>query len=69
MNAVKMSGTVAIVALLWNLLGCVAYLSDVTMSPEAIAQMSSVVLLGTEYENIEAGQKSFHANREKPRTR
>lgn len=31
---------VAIVALLWNLLGCVAYLSDVTMSAEAVAQMS-----------------------------
>lgn len=31
---------VAIVALLWNLLGCVAYLSDVTISPEAVAQMS-----------------------------
>jgi enoyl-CoA hydratase/carnithine racemase len=36
---------------------------------DAIAQMSSIVLLGTEYDNIEAGQKSFHENREKPRTR
>jgi enoyl-CoA hydratase/carnithine racemase len=36
---------------------------------EAIAQMSSIVLLGTEYENIEAGQKTFHENREKPRIR
>lgn len=31
---------VAIVALLWNLLGCVAYLSDVTMSADAVAQMT-----------------------------
>ena len=36
---------------------------------DALAQMSSIVLLGTEYDNIEAGQKSFHENREKPRTR
>jgi len=36
---------------------------------DAIAQMSSTVLLGTVYENIEAGQKSFHENREKPRIR
>jgi hypothetical protein len=32
---------VAIVALLWNLLGCVAYLSDVTLKPEDIAKMSA----------------------------
>lgn len=31
---------VAIVALLWNLLGCVAYLSDVTMSADAVAQLT-----------------------------
>lgn len=30
---------VAILALLWNLLGASAYLMDVTMSPEAVAQM------------------------------
>ena len=36
---------------------------------EAIAHMSSVVLLGTEYENIEIGQKTFHEKREKPRIR
>ena len=46
-----------------------AWLAHELTRREAIAQMSSVVLLGTEYENIEAGQKSFHANREKPRTR
>src|SRR4026208_1563051 len=32
--------TVAIVALLWNLLGCVAYLADVTMKPEDIAKLT-----------------------------
>jgi hypothetical protein len=30
---------VAAVALLWNLIGCVAYLSDVTMTPDAVAQL------------------------------
>lgn len=30
---------VAILALLWNLLGASAYLMDVTMSPEAVAKM------------------------------
>ena len=32
---------VAIVALLWNLIGCAAYLMDVTLTPEAVAAMSS----------------------------
>jgi hypothetical protein len=32
---------VAIVALLWNLLGCFAYLSDVTLTPEDVAKMSA----------------------------
>jgi enoyl-CoA hydratase/carnithine racemase len=36
---------------------------------DAHAQMSSIVLLGTEYDNIEAGQKSVHEGREKTRTR
>ena len=31
---------VAIVALLWNLLGCFAYLQNVTLTPEAVAAMS-----------------------------
>lgn len=31
---------VTIVALLWNAFGCFAYLSDVTMSPEAIAKLT-----------------------------
>jgi hypothetical protein len=32
---------VAIAALLWNLIGCAAYLMDVTLTPEAVAAMSS----------------------------
>ncbi|MCO6510854.1 MAG: hypothetical protein J5I65_08680 [Aridibacter famidurans] len=32
---------VAVVALIWNLLGCVAYLFDVMMSPEEIAKLSA----------------------------
>ncbi len=32
---------VAIAALLWNLLGCAAYLSDVMLTPEDVAQMSA----------------------------
>ncbi len=32
---------VAIVALLWNLIGCAAYLMDVTLTPEAVATMSA----------------------------
>jgi hypothetical protein len=31
---------VAAVALLWNLLGCAAYLADVTLKPEDVAKMS-----------------------------
>jgi hypothetical protein len=31
---------VAVVALLWNVLGCVAYLMDVTLTPEDIAKLS-----------------------------
>ena len=31
---------VAILALLWNLLGCVAYLGDVMLTPDDIAKMS-----------------------------
>lgn len=32
---------VAIVALLWNLLGCAAYLADVMLTPEDVAQMTA----------------------------
>jgi hypothetical protein len=31
---------VAVVALLWNVLGCLAYLMDVTLTPEDIAKLS-----------------------------
>lgn len=30
---------VTVLALLWNLIGCAAYLSDVMMTPEAVAQL------------------------------
>lgn len=32
---------VSVLALLWNLLGCAAYLSDVTLKPEDIAKMTA----------------------------
>ena len=32
---------VAVVALIWNLIGCAAYLSDVTLSAEDVAKMSA----------------------------
>jgi len=32
---------VTVVALLWNVLGCLAYLSDVMLSPEAIGRMTA----------------------------
>jgi hypothetical protein len=32
---------VGIAALLWNLLGCFAYLSDVTLTPEDVAKMTA----------------------------
>lgn len=31
---------IAVVALIWNLLGCAAYLGDVTLSPDDIAKMT-----------------------------
>ena len=36
---------------------------------DALAQISTIVSLGTTYENIEEGQKSFLSKREKPRIR
>ena len=41
---------VAVAALLWNLVGCIAYLSDVMMSPEAIAKLTTA-------------QQALHASR------
>lgn len=35
-----MAHPVAIVALLWNLLGCAALLTDVTLTPEDVVKMS-----------------------------
>jgi hypothetical protein len=32
---------VAVVALLWNLMGCAAYLSDVMLTPEAVAKLTA----------------------------
>jgi hypothetical protein len=32
---------VALIALIWNLLGCVAYLSDVMLKPEDVAKMTA----------------------------
>jgi len=40
-NAPKWFRPVAVVALLWNLLGCAAYLSDVMLKLEDIAKMSA----------------------------
>lgn len=40
-QAPKWFRPVAIVALLWNLLGCAAYLADAMISPEAVAQMTA----------------------------
>ncbi len=39
-QAPKWFGRVAIVALIWNLIGCAAYLSDVMLTPDDLAQMS-----------------------------
>ena len=36
---------------------------------DALAQISMIVSLGTQYENIAAGQDSFHGRREKPHIR
>ena len=40
-KAPKWFRPVAIAALLWNLIGCAAYLADVMQSPEAIATLSA----------------------------
>ncbi|MBA4070766.1 MAG: hypothetical protein C0497_02875 [Gemmatimonas sp.] len=40
-QAPKWFRPVGIVALLWNLLGCAAYLADVMMTPEAVAQLTA----------------------------
>lgn len=40
-QAPKWFRPVGIVALLWNLIGCAAYLADVMMTPEALAQLTA----------------------------
>jgi hypothetical protein len=40
-QAPKWFRPVAIAALLWNLLGCAAYLSDVMLTPEDVAKMTA----------------------------
>ena len=47
---------VGIAALLWNLLGCAAYLSDVMLTPEDVAKMT-------------ADQQALYAARPPGRTR
>lgn len=46
-----------------------AWLAHETSRRDALAQISMVVSLGTTYENIEQGQRSFRSKREKPRIR
>ncbi len=46
-----------------------AWLAHETTRREALAQISMIVSLGTTYENIEAGQTSFHSARVKPQVR
>jgi enoyl-CoA hydratase/carnithine racemase len=46
-----------------------AWLAHEVTRREALAQISLLVTLGTTYENMEAGQASFHSKREKPRIR
>jgi len=40
-TAPKWFRPVAVAALIWNLLGCFAYLSDVTLTPDDVAKMSA----------------------------
>jgi hypothetical protein len=40
-DAPKWFKPAAIIALLWNLMGCAAYLSDVMLTPEDLAKMSA----------------------------
>jgi enoyl-CoA hydratase/carnithine racemase len=45
------------------------WMAHETARRETLVQMSSLVLLGTKYENLEAGQAAFHGKRDKPRIR
>jgi len=46
-----------------------AWMAHETLRREALAQISTIVSLGTEYDNLKAGQESFHGRREKPHIR
>lgn len=46
-----------------------AWLAHEVSRREALVQISSLVLLGTEYENLQEGQETFYTKREKPRIR
>src|SRR5205823_3806375 len=46
-----------------------AWLAHESFRRDALAQISMLVSLGTTYENIEEGQRSFHGKRERPRIR
>ena len=63
-NAIAMSPALAVQGTLRA-----AWLAHEVTRREAVAQISLLVSLGTTYENIEAGQESFHGKREKPRIR
>jgi enoyl-CoA hydratase/carnithine racemase len=46
-----------------------AWMAHEAFRRDALAQISIFVSLGTQYDNIKAGQDSFHGQREKPRVR
>lgn len=63
-NAIAMSPPLAVQGTLRA-----AWMAHETTRREALAHVSMIVSLGTTYENIEAGQRSFHAERREPRIR
>jgi enoyl-CoA hydratase/carnithine racemase len=46
-----------------------AWIAHEQFRRDALAQISMVISLGTKYENLQAGQESFHGRREQPRIR
>jgi enoyl-CoA hydratase/carnithine racemase len=46
-----------------------AWMAHDTLRRDALAQVSTFVSLGTQFENIRAGQEKFHGKRETPRIR
>jgi enoyl-CoA hydratase/carnithine racemase len=63
-QAIAMSPTLAVQGTLRA-----AWLAHESFRRDALAQISMLVSLGTTYENIEEGQKSFYGKRERPRIR